>query len=96
MIQSFADRQTANLFYGRERKPGKPLPEQWTEKGLAKLLALDAASDVEQLRVPPSNRLRKLEGSRTGQYSISINMQYRVCFEFENGEAQDVEITDYD
>lgn len=95
MIQSFADKQTGKRFYGRKRKPSEPLPQQLTDKTKAKLTAIDAASDIEDLKVPPSNRLHQLEGKRAGQYSISINMQYRVCFRFEGGDAFDVEITDY-
>lgn len=95
MIQSFADKQTGNLFYSRRRKPNEPLPEQLTEKARAKLLAIDAASSIEELRLPPSNRLHQLGGARAGQHSISVNMQYRVCFRFEDGDAHDVEITDY-
>lgn len=95
MIQSFADKQTGNLFHGRKRKPNEPLPEQLAEKARAKLIAIDAASDVEELRGPPSNKLHQLGGKREGQYSISINVQYRVCFRFEAGDAYEVEITDY-
>ena len=95
MIQSFADKQTGSLFYGRKRKPNEPLPEQYTDKARAKLIAIDAAGEVEELKIPPSNRLHRLEGKREGQHSISINMQYRMCFEFEGGDAFDVEITDY-
>lgn len=95
MIQSFADKQTGNLFHSRKRKPNEPLQEQLTEKAKAKLIAIDAASDVEELRIPPSNRLHQLGGKREGQHSISVNMQYRVCFRFESGDAYDVEIADY-
>lgn len=56
---------------------------------------LDAAERVEDLRIPPSNRLEKLSGSRKGQYSIRINDQWRICFEWREGDAYEVEITDY-
>jgi len=59
------------------------------------LRMLDAAIKIEDLRVPPGNRLHKLEGDRTGQHSISINMQYRICFKWSDGNAQEVEIVDY-
>lgn len=95
MIQSFADKQIGNLFYGRKRKPNEPLQEQYKYKAMAKLIAIDAASAVEDLRLPPSNRLHRHEGEREGQYSVSVNMQYRVCFRFEGGEAYDVEVVDY-
>lgn len=60
-----------------------------------KLLMIDAATDVNDLRVPPGNRLEKLSGDRSGKYSIRINDQYRVCFAFRNGNAFRVEIVDY-
>lgn len=62
---------------------------------MAKLIVLDSASALDELATPPSNRLHSLGGNRAGQHSISINMQYRVCFRFESGDAFDVEITDY-
>jgi toxin HigB-1 len=62
---------------------------------LSKLLVLNAATNVEDLRAPPSNHLEKLRGERKGQWSVRINKQYRVCFSFEGGDAHDVEITDY-
>ena len=62
---------------------------------LRKLVALDAAEALEDLRVPPGNRLEKLKGRRSGQYSIRINDQWRVCFGWKDGGAHDVEIVDY-
>jgi toxin HigB-1 len=63
--------------------------------GLRKLLILDAATSLEDLRTPPGNRLEKLSGQRSGQYSIRINNQWRVCFQWNAGDAFDVEIVDY-
>ncbi len=60
-----------------------------------KLLLLNAATELSSLRVPPGNRLEKLSGNRSGQYSIRINDQYRICFVWRNGDAENVEITDY-
>ena len=60
-----------------------------------KLALLDQAESVEELKVPPGNRLHKLGGDREGQWAISVNDQYRICFLFENGDAYDVEATDY-
>jgi proteic killer suppression protein len=60
-----------------------------------KLLLLDAAVVLDELRVPPGNRLEKLRGDRFGQYSIRVNQQWRVCFRWKNGAAYDVEIVDY-
>jgi len=62
---------------------------------LRRLVAVDAAEALEDLRVPPGNRLEKLSGSRRGQYSIRINNQWRICFNWHNGDAYDVEIVDY-
>jgi proteic killer suppression protein len=60
-----------------------------------RLLQLDAASRIEDLRLPPSNRLERLKGKRRGQWSIRVNDQWRLCFRFESGNTFDVEITDY-
>jgi proteic killer suppression protein len=92
MIKSFADKETERLFWGRK---SRAVPSQVRERALSKLLVLNAATDVEDLRVPPSNHLEKLRGQRKGQWSIRINKQYRVCFSFEGGDAHDVEIVDY-
>jgi proteic killer suppression protein len=92
MIKSFADKETEKLFRGGK---SKAVPPETRERALSKLLVLNAATNVEDLRVPPGNRLEKLRGNREGQWSIRINQQYRVCFSFEGGDAQDVEITDY-
>jgi len=62
---------------------------------LRKLVALDAADALDDLRVPPGNRLEKLKGRRSGQYSIRVNDQWRVCFSWKDGDAHDVEIVDY-
>lgn len=92
MIRSFADRETEKLEAGRR---SKVVPEDAKIRARKKLGMLEAATDVEDLRMPPSNRLEKLSGDREGQYSIRINQQYRLCFRFESGDAYDVEITDY-
>ena len=65
------------------------------ERALAKLVTINIATNVEELRVPPGNRLEKPSGDREGQWSIRINQQYRVCFFFEGGDAYEVEVTDY-
>ncbi len=62
---------------------------------MRKLWMLDAATDLNALRVPPANRLEVLHGNRRGQHSIRINQQWRVCFRWQNGDAYDVEIVDY-
>jgi len=92
VIRSFADRQTERLFRGRR---SRAVPTEIRERALAKLVAINVATNVEELRVPPGNRLEKLRGDREGQWSIRINQQYRVCFLFEGGDAYEVEVTDY-
>lgn len=71
------------------------MPASIVRRALIKLAYVDVASEVEDLRVPPGNRLHQLRGSRAGQYSIAINDRWRICFSFEDGDAWDVEITDY-
>jgi len=92
MIKSFQDRDTELLFQGQ--KPRSIPPDIW-RRGTRKLLILHAATKLSELRVPPGNRLEKLKGDRSGQHSIRINDQWRVCFEWREGNAYHVEITDY-
>ena len=91
MIRSFADRETERLF----RRERSRVPADLRRRPLRKLLLLHAATDINQLRVPPGNRLVALEGDRAGQHSIRINRQWRICFRWHEGDAYDVEITDY-
>ncbi|MHB1256991.1 MAG: type II toxin-antitoxin system RelE/ParE family toxin [Thiobacillus sp.] len=92
MIQTFANAETERLFAtGKSRR----LPPDILRRGIMRLGQLDAATAIEDMRQPPSNRLEALSGSRTGQWSIRINDQWRVCFKFANGDAFDVEIVDY-
>ncbi len=91
MIKGFADRNTEALF---QRKPGKRF-RPLAPVALRKLLILHAASTLDDLKVPPGNRLEKLKGDRKMQYSIRINDQWRVCFRWKGGDAYDVEIVDY-
>jgi toxin HigB-1 len=90
MIKSFADKETENLFRGRK---SKAVPPQARERALSKLLILNAATNVEDLRVPPGNRLEKLRGGGEGQWSIRINQQFRVVFSFEGGDVYEVEVS---
>lgn len=92
MIKSFSDRDTERLF---SREPVRRLGPDLQRVALRKLRMLDAAASLDDLRIPPANRLEKLRGSRDGQYSIRINRQWRVCFAWRNGDAHDVEIVDY-
>ena len=92
MIQTFRDRETERLF---QREPVKKFPPPIRRPALRKLLILDAAESLGDLRVPPGNRLEKLRGNLEGQYSIRVNDQWRVCFRWEVGDAYEVEVTDY-
>ena len=92
MIKSFADNYTERLF---NREAVRRFPADLLQTMLRKLVALDAAEALQDLRVPPGNRLEKLKGRRSGQYSIRINDQWRICFNWKNGDAHDVEIVDY-
>jgi len=92
MIRSFADSETKKIFKGRY---SKKLPEDIQRRGQRKLVVVHAAEELDDLRVPPGNRLEKLTGNREGQYSIRINRQWRICFQWKDGNAHDVEVTDY-
>ena len=92
MIKSFADRRAAAIFAGRAVR-GLPLPIQ--QRALRKLLMIDAAGRIEDLRVPPGNRLEALRGDRRGQYSIRVNDRWRICFVWRDGAAWSVEVVDY-
>lgn len=92
MIHSFADTETARLFASSK---SRRLPQEVLRRALMRLTQLDAATCVEDLRMPPSNRLEPLTGDRAGQWSIRINDQWRICFVFREGKATDVAIVDY-
>lgn len=92
MIRSFRDAETETIWHGvRSRK----LPPDIQSVALRKLLMLHRARSLQDLRVPPANRLEPLKGRRTGQWSIRINRQWRICFRWQDGDASDVEIVDY-
>ena len=92
VIESFASAETERLFAtGKSRR----LPPDILRRAVMRLTQLDAATVIDDLRLPPSNRLEVLSGSRVGQWSIRINEQWRICFRFDRGYAQDVEIVDY-
>lgn len=92
MIKSFSDKDTEILY--RTGK-SKRLPSEINRRAIRRLEYIDLATCLDDLKVPPSNRLHALKKEREGQYSISINDQWRICFRFVNGNAYDVEITDY-
>lgn len=84
MIKGFADKETERLW---GRRHSKAVPPDLQRKALQKLLQLHFAGSLDDLRVPPGNRLEKLSGDRANQHSIRINQQYRVCFVWGNGDA---------
>ncbi len=90
MIRSFRDKETRKLF---DRERSRAVPGALKKPALRKLLILDAAESLEDLRVPPGNRLEKLKGDRSGQHRI--NDRYRICFVWRDGAADAVEIVDY-
>ncbi len=96
MIRSFKDSATEDLFYGRQTKVArKRLPVALRGKAAKKLDALDSAAILEDLRIPPGNRLEALRGDRNGQHSIRINEQYRICFRWTDSGPEEVEVVDY-
>ena len=92
MIKSFADKETEKVY---QQVLYKKLPHDIQRVALRKLIMIDNAANIEDLRVPPANHLERLEGDRKGQCSIRINDQYRICFTEKNNDYYDVEITDY-
>ena len=92
MIKSFADKSTAAVFTGHVVRG---FPARIQRRARAKLLAIDAARRLDDLRVPSGNRLEALRGDRRGLYSIRINEQWRACFAWRGGDAWEVEIVDY-
>lgn len=96
MIASFRDEGTEDVFDGRDtRKARKACPQSLWRVARRKMDRINQAADLEDLRVPPGNRLEPLAGDREGQYSIRINEKYRVCFAWTEGGAEEVEIVDY-
>jgi toxin HigB-1 len=92
MIRTFADRRTRDLFLsGRAKR----FPSDVAPRAVRKLEYVDLATRLDDLRVPAGNRLHALKGDRRGQYAISINDQWRICFRFVDGDAFEVEVCDY-
>ncbi len=92
MIISFADKETEKIYY---QVYSRKFPRDIQKIALRKLIMIDNALDINDLRVPPGNRLEKLSRDREGQYSIRINDQFRICFKYSNGDYENVEIVDY-
>ncbi len=92
MIRNFKDKEAEKIFI---RQRSRRLPPDIQQVALRKLRMLHRAQSLQDLLVPPANRLERLSGNRAGQYSIRINSQWRICFGWEDGDAIDVEIVDY-
>jgi len=92
MIKTFADKETQRVFVNGK---SKRLPPDLLRRAIRRLEYIHWAIAINDLKIPPSNRLHALKRNRDGQYSISINDQWRICFRFIDGDAFDVEITDY-
>jgi toxin HigB-1 len=92
VLRSFADKEAERVW---QRRRSRVLGPRVPRGALRKLVILDAAETVEDLRVPPGNRLEKLNGDRVGQYSIRVNQQWRICFEWTPAGPENVEIVDY-
>ena len=92
MIRSFKSKEAEKIF---KRQRSRKLPQNIQQMALRKLWMLNRAVSLQDLRVPPANRLEKLSRDRVGQYSIRIKNQWRICFEWQNGDAFNVEIVDY-
>ena len=92
MIKTFKDAETQKIY---QRERSRKLPPDIQQVALRKLRMINNSISINDLRVPPANRLEKLSGDREGQYSIRINDQWRICFEWQGSDAFGVEITDY-
>lgn len=92
MIRSFNDREVESIWHGI---PSRRLPPDIQSVARRKLRMLNAAISLDDLRIPPANRLEALKGNRKGQYSIRVNNQWRICFRWSDGDVHDVEIVDY-
>ncbi len=92
VIKTFADKHTQQLYLTGK---SKRLPADVIGRAVRRLEYIDLATGLDDLKVPPSNRLHALKGDRVGQHAISVNAQWRICFRWEDGDAYDVEIADY-
>ena len=95
MIQSFADKTTADIFQARNTRDARHIPKALWRVVQRKLKMLDVAVRVDDLKSPPGNRLKPLTGRMSGRYSIRVNEQYRVTFRWEDGHAFEVAVEDY-
>lgn len=95
MIKSFRSKQEQALFDGQRSRLAKRLPADIKKRAIRKMDQLNAAADLQDLKVPPNNQLEKLQGDLAGYYSIRVNKQYRIIFKWHNGHVYNVDIIDY-
>jgi toxin HigB-1 len=95
VISSFGDSTTAEIYHGSDTKAARRIRRELWDRVQRKLDLLNACTSVEDLRMPPANRLEKLRGDLAGFYSIRVNQQYRIVFKFANGNCEEVRCTDY-
>lgn len=95
MIHSFKSQAAEDIFHGRSTREARRVPQEVWKAAFRKLDILNAANTLQDLKAPPANRLEALKGNLKGKYSIRINDQYRIVFEFKDGNAFEVEIQDY-
>lgn len=95
MIASFADRATEALFHGESGKAIRGIPSDVRKVAVRKLDMVNAAHELQDLRIPPGNRLEALKGDLRGKHSIRVNDQWRIVFRWKDGDAHEVEIDDY-
>ena len=94
MIASFGDATTADIYHGSDSKAARRIGRELWGRMQQKLDLLNACTSVEDLRIPPANRLEKLRGDRAGFYSVRVNQRYRIVFKFANGNCEEVRCTD--
>ena len=95
MISSFGDAASADIYHGSDTKAARRIRRELWSRVQRKLDSLNACTSIEDLRIPPANRLEKLRGDLAGFYSIRVNQQYRIVFKFANGNCEEVRCVDY-
>jgi proteic killer suppression protein len=95
VIASFGDATTADIYHGIDSKSARRIGREIWSRVQRKVDLLNACTSIEDLRIPPANRLEKLRGDLAGFYSIRVNQQYRIVFKFANGNCEEVRCTDY-
>jgi len=95
VISSFGDATTADIYHGSDTKMARRIRRELWSRVQHKLDLLNACTSIEDLRIPPANRLEKLKGDLAGFYSIRVNQQYRIVFKFANGNCEEVRCADY-